>query len=95
MPFGKYKGMPIKTVIDDKSYIGWLAEQDWMKSKFSNLLKQLQASGESKPKVKKPRQAIALADSRRISKDGNIITLPRDLFTVPYLGPVPPWEDLE
>jgi uncharacterized protein (DUF3820 family) len=38
VPFGKYKGRLLEEIlIDDPSYIDWLAEQDWFRSEFPTL----------------------------------------------------------
>lgn len=35
MPFGKYKGLSIKTLDKENSgYLGWLIEQDWFEDKY-------------------------------------------------------------
>jgi uncharacterized protein (DUF3820 family) len=35
MPFGKYKGRLIEEIIiDDPSYLDWLAAQDWIRTEF-------------------------------------------------------------
>jgi uncharacterized protein (DUF3820 family) len=38
LPFGKYKGRLIEEVlIDDPSYLEWLAEQEWFRAEFEGL----------------------------------------------------------
>jgi hypothetical protein len=36
MPFGKYKGKPIKVLMQDEQYANWLKDQPWFREKFSN-----------------------------------------------------------
>src|SRR5262245_27071608 len=38
IPFGKYKGRLLdELLVDDPSYLDWLAEQEWFRSDFSTL----------------------------------------------------------
>ena len=36
MPFGKFKGKPIKVLMQDEQYANWLKDQPWFREKFSN-----------------------------------------------------------
>jgi uncharacterized protein (DUF3820 family) len=38
MPFGKYKGRLLEEIlVDDPSYLDWLAAQDWFRTEFEGL----------------------------------------------------------
>lgn len=56
MPFGKFKGVPIKDV--DESYLDWLVEQDWLKDKWPKLHKLLTV-GEEESSTPEERKVIA------------------------------------
>ena len=37
VPFGKYKGQPIETLLSDQPYLDWLTSQDWFRQKYQNI----------------------------------------------------------
>lgn len=37
VPFGKYKGQPIEVMQADRQYTDWLTQQDWFKSRYSQI----------------------------------------------------------
>jgi hypothetical protein len=37
VPFGKYKGQSIETILADPGYKDWLLAQDWFRDRFANL----------------------------------------------------------
>lgn len=37
VPFGKYKGQPIEAMQADHQYVEWLTQQDWFKSRYSQI----------------------------------------------------------
>lgn len=47
MPFGKHKGKLIEELlVDDPSYLDWLAEQEWFRSEFEGLYAAIVAAEE-------------------------------------------------
>jgi uncharacterized protein (DUF3820 family) len=40
VPFGKYKGRPVSTLLSDIAYLYWLQQQPWVAEKFGRILKQ-------------------------------------------------------
>ena len=52
MPFGKYKGISLKTLDrDNPNYLGWLLEQDWFEDKFDYLYKAIMEMGYTPSKL--------------------------------------------
>ena len=46
MPFGKYKGLSLKTLDrDNPNYLGWLLEQEWFETKFDYLYNSIMEMG--------------------------------------------------
>lgn len=37
IPFGKYKGQPVETLLLDQSYLDWLMAQDWFRQRYQNI----------------------------------------------------------
>jgi len=37
VPFGKYKGQPIETLLSDQPYLDWLTSQDWFRQRYQNI----------------------------------------------------------
>lgn len=37
VPFGKYKGQPLQTLLDDPDYALWLGTQDWFRDRYAEI----------------------------------------------------------
>lgn len=45
IPFGKYRGMPVDAVIEDRQYAEWLIAQAWFRERYQNLYVTIQNGG--------------------------------------------------
>ncbi|HQZ66224.1 MAG TPA: hypothetical protein PLY87_14145 [Planctomycetaceae bacterium] len=45
IPFGKYRGMPVEAIIEDRQYAEWLISQGWFRERFQNLYITIQSGG--------------------------------------------------
>jgi len=45
IPFGKYRGMPVDAVIEDREYTDWLMDQAWFRERYQNLYVTIQNGG--------------------------------------------------
>jgi hypothetical protein len=45
IPFGKYRGMPVEAVLEDRKYADWLIGQAWFREKYQNLFVIIQGGG--------------------------------------------------
>ena len=37
VPFGKYKGQPVESLMSDAAYVDWIRQQDWLATKFPQI----------------------------------------------------------
>lgn len=37
VPFGKHKGKPVETLLNDREYLDWLLQQGWFQQKYGNI----------------------------------------------------------
>lgn len=37
VPFGKHKGKPLNTLLDDREYLDWVLQQPWFRQKYTNI----------------------------------------------------------
>lgn len=45
IPFGKYRGMPVEAVLEDRQYAEWLIAQGWFRERYQNLYITIQNGG--------------------------------------------------
>ena len=60
VPFGKYKGQPVETMLADTEYMAWLEAQPWFRQRFSNLMTQKDQDALSRTPVHNRLQSLFL-----------------------------------
>jgi hypothetical protein len=49
VPFGKYRGQPVKTLLRDRDYVYWLVDQEWLLERYGDLWSAMRAAVKPTP----------------------------------------------
>lgn len=94
IPFGKYRGMPVDAVIEDRQYAEWLIAQAWFRERYQNLYVTIQNGGaQSDMTPEHNRMQARFLDDLYLDKFFDRIL--KSVNHKPISGKVPPKIDFE